>query len=280
MVTPERHDVDDSRRGLWPPPLPREHGAWMMLVVPLIVGALAGGSLDWPVILTFIAAFFAYLARHPLVLIARARGDPLRLPRGVLFWLAVYSAVAGLSGLAVIAFGSYWLLIPIAALAGLPLGVNLYLAARHAEMSIVGEMLGIAGLALGAPATYYVAFGAPGLQMVGLWLLTFFYFGGTVFYVKLKVRVHSRQDPPHSTLQRLLIGRVTLFYHAAVIGFAALLVATGLAPLLAPLAYVPVTCRAIQGVFDWRRAVNIKRLGVIEIAHSLIFATLLIIAYR
>ncbi len=252
----------------------------MMLIVPLVVGALAGGPMSWAVILTFVAAFFAYLARHPLVLLARAQGKRERIPPATPIWLVAYGAIAGAAGLAVVVTGGYWLLAPIVALALVPLGLNLYLASRRSEMSLVGELLGIAGLSLGAPAMYYVAAGAPGPQMLGLWLLSFLYFGGAVFYVKLKVRVHSRQDPPQSKFQRLLVGKTTVIYHLVAVAFSALLVATGLVPVLAPLAYIPATCKAIQGTLAWRRTVNIKRLGVIEVVHSLVFALLLIFAYH
>lgn len=279
MATGQQAQLTSSKRaGLWPPLLPREHGAWMMLLVPLIVGALAGGSLSPYVLLTIAAAFFAYLARHPLVLIARVQGQHQRLPAATPVWLLIYAGIAGLCGLAVVALGGYWSLLGIVALAAIPLGVNLYLATRRAEMTLAGELLGIAGLSLGAPATYFVATGSFG-HGFGLWLLSFLYFGGTVFYIKLKVRVQARQDAPASRVQRFLIARATVIYHVAVLAASALLVASGLVPLLAPLAYVPATCKAVHGAVDWRRPVNVKRLGVIEIVHSLVFALLLVVAY-
>jgi hypothetical protein len=264
----------------WPPLLPREHGAWAMLIVPLAVGALTGGGLSWPVALTFVAAFFAYLARHPLVLLARSRGRRERAPATAGFWLAVYTLIAAAAGFTVIVLYRYWLLVPLAALAAALLAMNLYLASRRAEMTVGGELLGIAGLTLGAPAMYYVAAGAPGQQMLGLWLLSFLYFGGSVFYIKLKVRVHSRQAPPASMLQRLYAGRAAILYHLATLAVTIVLVATSLVPLLAPLAYVPVTCKAFQGTLDWRQSVKIRRLGMIELAHSVVFALLIVLAYH
>jgi hypothetical protein len=178
----------------------------------------------------------------------------------------------------VIGPGGYRWLAAFGLLAAVPLGANLFLAARRAEMSLAGELFGIAGLSLGAPAMYYVAAGSAQPQMAGLWLLSFLYFGGTVFYVRLKVRVHARQDAPQGYLQRLLIGRTAVIYHFGVLVLTAFLVTTGLVPLFAPLAYVPATCKAVQGVLAWQRPVSVKRIGVIEIIHSLSFALLVIIA--
>jgi len=267
-------------RALWPPLLPREHGGWAMLIVPLIVGAIVGGHLSWAVPLTFASAFFAYLARQPLVLVARARGRRDRLPGSVWFWFAVYAGLAGATGVWPVLLGGYWLLVPAAVVVALLMTTDVYLAARRAEMSVAGELFGIAGLSLGGPVMYYVAGGLDVRFMLGLWLLSVLYFGGSVFYIKLKVRVHTRSDPPATILARLRVGSMTVVYHLATIALTGVLVTTGMVPLLTPLAYVPVTCKALTGVLDWRRTANIRRLGMIEVMHSLVFAALLIAAYQ
>ena len=126
----------------------------------------------------------------------------------------MYAAIAAIAAAMVVLVYGYWLLVPLAALALVPLGGNLYLATRREEMTAGGELLGIAGLALGAPVMYYVAAGAPGVQMLGLWLLSFLYFGGSVFYVKMKVRIHTRQAPPAGLLRVFMpVGRRSFLPH-------------------------------------------------------------------
>ncbi len=126
---------------------------------------------------------------------------------------------------------------------------------------------------------YDVAAASADGQMLCLWLLNILYFGGTVFYIKLKVRIHLRQQPPDSTMRRLLVGKATVAYRLGAITLTALLGVTGLVPLLAPLVYVPVICKAVQGALAWQQRVSVKRLGVMEIMHSLIFAALLVLVY-
>ena len=55
MTSPMTH----ATRIPWPPLLPRRMGVGDV-IVPLVVGALAGGGLTLPVVLTFVAAFFAF----------------------------------------------------------------------------------------------------------------------------------------------------------------------------------------------------------------------------
>lgn len=277
VASPTQATRQSSR--LWPPLLPREHGGWAMLLAPLFVGGLSGGAFTLPVALTIVAAFFVYLARHPLALLARAQGRRERAPSSTLVWLFVYALVAATAGLPLLLVYGLWLLAPLGLLAGTLMVVHLYLATRRSEMSVVGEIVGISGLTLGAPAAYYAASGELGLTATSLWLLSLLYFAGAVFYVKLKVRVHTRREPPSGLVSRLSVGRVAVLYHVAVVGVAVLLVAGGMVPPLAPLAYVPVTCKAVQGALDWRRVVNVKRLGAVEIIHSLIFAVIVIAAY-
>ncbi|MCQ3976894.1 MAG: hypothetical protein DPW09_25990 [Anaerolineae bacterium] len=60
---------------------------------------------------------------------------------------------------------------------------NLWLVSRRQELSVVGELVGIVGLALGAPMAYYVASGQLDGTAIALWFINALYFGGTVFYV-------------------------------------------------------------------------------------------------
>lgn len=46
--------------------LPREHGAWGVLLIPFLTTAAIGRRADAPVMLCLAAVFLLYLARHPL----------------------------------------------------------------------------------------------------------------------------------------------------------------------------------------------------------------------
>jgi hypothetical protein len=191
----------------------------------------------------------------------------------------IYGGLAALGAGWLVLGREQWILVPLGAASTLLLGIHLLLAARRAEMSTSGELLGIAGLSLGGPAAYVVAGGTMPVVAIGLWLLNWLYFGGTVFYIKLKVRVQPRRIAPRDVWERLQVGWVTIMYHVLVLLVAVILVSLQWVPPLAPVAYVPVLCKAVYGVVSWARGVNMKRLGVTEIVHSIIFALVLIAAY-
>lgn len=255
--------------------LPREHGAWAMFLVPLFVGLGVTGQLDGKAIPFSLATLFIYLARHPLTLLVKGRKR-----RGAWTWLGIYLLLALAFGLPLLVFYRLWLLLPLAGLAGLLLALYLYQAARRAEMSTRGEFLGIAGLTLSAPGAYYVTSGALDGTALFLWLANVLYFGGTVFYIKLKVREQPRRPAPADPWGRLVQGKATVLYHLFVVGFLLTLARFGWVPSLVPLAFAPCLAKALRGVLAWGGRPHMMKLGLTEVAHSVTFGLLLILAYR
>ncbi|MBI4787098.1 MAG: YwiC-like family protein [Chloroflexi bacterium] len=261
------------------PPLPREHGAWPMFAVPVLVGIGAAGAWSVSVILFALTAFGFFLLRYPLMLAVKSRAREARLD--ALRWSAIYGSATVVLGAALILVSQQWLLVPIGALGFVSLVVYLWHVAHRAEMTAVGEWLGIAGLALGAPGAYLVGTGTLDGTALALYLLDVLYFGGTVFYIKFKVREQPRLAKSDARwLARLWAGRVTLAYHAMVIALVALFAMLGMLPALAVIAFVPMVCKAIGGVMTQPARLNIRRLGFIELGLTVVFAVVVLAAYR
>jgi hypothetical protein len=53
-------------RSLTAPPLPREHGVWAWLLLPLVAGGAATGSVNAPLLLLAVAALAGFVLRAPL----------------------------------------------------------------------------------------------------------------------------------------------------------------------------------------------------------------------
>jgi hypothetical protein len=149
-------------------------------------------------------------------------------------------------------------------------------------MSVVGELSAIFGLALGAPLAYYGASGQFDGTAILLWLINALYFGGTVFYIKLKVRRQPRLAVPVHLGQRFLEAKACLGYQTIALTLIILLATLRLAPLLTPLALVPATFKSLLGAWQWqdKQSLSLVRLGVAEIFHAAAFAGLVIWAFR
>lgn len=263
------------------PPLPKEHGSWAMLAVPLVLGLTVAPAWHWRILALVAAALAFFLLRYPLALLVKTRKRATAGRAGFWAWAAVYGGLAALSGgWLLLAHGLWWLL-PMGLLGGLLVLFHLWLVARRQEMSLAGELAGIAGLALGAPMAYYAASGRLDGTALVLWLINTLYFGGTVFYIKLKVRQQPRLPAPHRPGERLVKAKACLTYQAAALSLVVLLAALRWAPLLAPLAFVPVTVKVVRGAWQWqdRKSLSLTRLGVAELVHSVAFSVLVIVAF-
>ncbi|MDE3091880.1 MAG: YwiC-like family protein, partial [Chloroflexota bacterium] len=259
--------------------LPREHGAWAMLIVPLIVGVGAGGKWNPDLLPLALTVFGFFLLRYPLMLAIKSRAPDAR--RDALRWSALFAALTATSGAWLLLAAPLLPLIAIGALGLASLLIYLGLAARRAEMSTVGEWMGIAGLALSAPGAYLVATRALDSTAIALYLLNALYFGGTVLYIKYKVRVQPRAVSPTARwTERLWAGRGAVAYHALLLVLGALLALVGTLPALAAAAFALPMCQVLGGVVSRPVRLNIPRLGFVELTVTTVFALVVLAAYR
>jgi hypothetical protein len=263
----------------WPPPLPREHGAWAMFVAPLLVGIGAAGIVNFELALFVLTAFGFFLLRYPLMLAIKSRSNTARVTAWQ--WSAVYGALTVVAGTALLLTSQLWSLIPIGLAGFISLVVYLWYAAHRAEMTTMGEWVGIAGLVLASPGAYLVATHRLDATAWALYFLNVLYFGGTVFYVKFRVREQPRlAKAPTDWRLRLWAGRITLLYHFLAIGTVVLFALLGLVPALVPLAFILPMCKTIGAVLSLPARLNMRRLGFVELGLTTLFALVVLLAYR
>jgi hypothetical protein len=242
------------------PAMPREHGAWGILLIPFATAVGMTGAVAVRVALLLASVLCFYIARTSFT-----KGDAkwtLLLLAGSGFCIAPLLIVWRLWWLA--AFG----------IAAAPL------AFRRTERGIAMQLVAVAGLTSTAPAAWYAAAGKLDQQAWLLWGLNFLYFAGGVFYVKMHVAAAIQHKPICRASERFALGAATLSYIA---GMSATLVVLATAHWISwavLLAYAPVVIRAVVGVWRLSPMLRIKRLGWTEVAHSLVFAVLLILARR
>jgi hypothetical protein len=146
------------------------------------------------------------------------------------------------------------------------------LIAGH-ERALATEVLGIAGLGLAGPATYYSATGSLDEQALLAWLLPTLFFGTSVFAVKLRVEGYSRVKSGSSPrpLMAVLAG-----YQVAALLLVGVLGVLDLVALSALVAYVPVTVQGAWTARNLKTSPRIKRLGLLWVAHSVLFTVLVL----
>lgn len=242
-----------------------------MWIVPGVVGAALAKANYHLSALFLIAALLLFWARYPVWLWARSRTRTF--PGSVLS----STLVIGLAGLALAiglaaAYGR-WVLIGFGALAALVMGIHLWLAAAGHERSLAAEFLGIVGLSLVGPATYYAASGSMDTGAALSWLLPALFFGTSVFAVKLRVEGYARVK---AGAWPMALAAALLGYQTLAIGAVALLAVQGVVAPWVIAAYGPVTAQAAWPVWNLRKPPKLRRLGVLWVSHSVLFAILLV----
>jgi hypothetical protein len=234
--------------------LPREHGAWAMVVAPVLLGALAGRP-DWLHLLLLGGMALGYMASYPaLQALRRGSARP-----GELRWSAIYALLGAAAWTPVLLArpSLTWL-----GLALLPPLVSAAIFARsRRDRELLNGLLSVAGLALGGPAAAAVARG--GYDVVGLqvYAICLLFFWGSILFVKSMVR---RRD--ESAFRWWTWG-----YH--------LLAAGAVTAAWSPWLGVALVPSLVRAVLCWGKGLRPKQLGLIEIGNTLAFIALCVVHF-
>src|SRR5579863_2259229 len=250
--------------------VPREHGAWGLLLVPMITGAgvaLRHHHSVWPASLLLAAALALFWLRTPLESLLGTSAMRAQSPsekRLVLFVIAILLAVACLSLAALLWAGRnpYLWLIGVAAGAAFVTQVMLNKLGRNWRM--LSEMIGTVGLSSCAAAAYYVMTGSFGATAWMLWLANFLFSGNQIHYVQLRIHTAKQQE------MRAKIARGWSFVLGQ-LGMAAVLTlicAVGLMPWLALAAFAPILLRGWIYFLEKPERLIVRRLGWSELRQA------------
>jgi hypothetical protein len=190
-----------------------EHGSWVFLLSPLIIGLFAGENFSVASLFLILAALAAFLIRQPLAVAVKAysgRRSKKDLP-AARFWILIYGAIVFITVAGMI-FQDYGYLVYLG-IPGVPVFIwHLLLISRRQERRQMGiELVASGVLALTAPAAFWVGRGAPDQMGWWLWLLTWLQSAASIVYAYLRLEQRVwKEIPPLSG--KILAGRRALLY--------------------------------------------------------------------
>lgn len=261
------------------PPIPHEHGAWVILYGSMMLGfGAAKRGISLPCLLLLASVTGAFLTREAAALLLRRRGR-----QGTGFWFGVYLTLFGGGALPLLLVYRITALYWIGALMALLFGLHSALLLRkRLDRSQWGEILGVGALTLTAPAASIVATHRLENSAWLLWGACLLFFSSGIFTVKMYLNaVKARRE--WCEAKRRELGRDTRCYHLLLAG-ALLLTALrigGSASLWLVAAYLPALIRAAHAYARLTPQLpSLKRVGMRETLLAFWFIGCLLAATR
>lgn len=242
-----------------------------MLYSSFIVGWAAAGKLNPALLFLLTATTALFLAHEPLIKLLRARKHGARAEniRYWRRWLTVFSALAVCAGLVLLLHYGLWVLLVPAAVAAAVFSVHVFQVVNRQDRSAYSELLGIAGLTAASAAAYVGLEGHLESTAFLIWGFCLLYFGSGVFYVKMRI---SRKLKPQEFANRR---NQCLAYHVAILAVLLLGAFRFDIPWLPLLGFIPILGRAFWHAFRAEDALNLRRIGYLEVLYTILFTILM-----
>lgn len=261
--------------------LPSDHGSWVFLLSPLLIGFFAAGHWTPAGLYLVLAAFAAFLIRQPVLMMVKSyagRRTRKDLP-ATRFWFVVYS-VFGLTALAKLVQLGHGYLLWLALPGLLVFGWHLWLVRRREERHRIGvDILAGGALSLAAPAAYWISVGSPDPTGWWLWGLTWFQTAASIVYAFLRLEQRAlKQKPSQPELFRM--GRRSLVYagfNTLAVLLAGLL---GWLPQWVWLAFALQMAETLRGTISPAVGVKPTQIGIRQLIISSLFTLVFILAWR
>ena len=261
--------------------VPREHGAWGMLLVPLATGvivAMRTGFNGSAVALFVCAALSLFWLRTPVeswlgTSAIKAHTDEERgfvLRMILLIGLFAATCVASL-----LWNGRNRDLLLIGAIAALAFGVQAGVKKLGRAGRMPAQIIGSIGLTSTAAGAYYVATGRFDRTAVALWLANWLFAGDQIHFVQLRIR-----SGRSTTLdEKLKVGFPFVLAQIPLLGIVFAGYRVGLFPVAIALAFVPVLLRGTLWFGRRYQPLDVHKLGFSELRQALVFGALLCAAF-
>lgn len=261
--------------------IPQDHGSWVFILSPLLIGMFAGNTFSIGTFFIFIAAMSAFMIRQPMTIFVKAISG--RRPRTDLvpaqFWLLIYGSIAALALTGLILQGFSFIL--YLAFPGIPVFAwHLWLVSKRAERKQPCiEIIATGVLSLAAPAAYWI--GIHGYDSAGwwLWFFTWMQSAASIVYAYLRLEQREQAEVKSRSEQRKM-GHRALLYTSFNFAMSLILGLIGLTPILI---FIPFTIQWLETLWGIDHpAIGWKpvHIGIRQLIVSIVWTILFILFWR
>ncbi|HET7892598.1 MAG TPA: YwiC-like family protein [Stellaceae bacterium] len=271
--------------------VPREHGAWGLLLVPMVTGAgiafREAGNVA-PFLLLMVGALALFWLRTPLESLlgtSAMRAQTKDERRSVASAIGCFGGVALLTLGALLRSGRNPLLWLIGATAGAAFAGQALLKLMSRQplsktsahrLRMLSEIVGTIGLTAAAPAAYYVITGKFGVTAWVVWAANLIFAGDQIHYVQL--RLHTARI--EGFLAKLKRGWAFAAGQALMTAALTLACLFRIIPPITSIAFSPILFRGwFYFIQNPTSPLVVRKLGWNELAHAVVFSVLLIATF-
>ena len=169
--------------------IPQDHGSWIFILSPLLIGIFAGGTFQPASLNLVIAAMSAFMLRQPTTTLIKiySKRRPKDEISAARFWFVAYAAIVLMTLFELVSSGFAYLLY-LAVPGALVFAWHLRLVSKREERRQVNvEILATGVLSLAAPAAYWVGIGHYDPSGWWLWGLVWFQTAASIVYAYLRL---------------------------------------------------------------------------------------------
>jgi len=259
---------------LWP----REHGAWGILLVPLVTGAtvavLQGQSVT-PVIFFLLASLALFCLRTPVEALLGTSAQRVQTAaerQAALGAAGAYLGIAGVSLAVLLWGGRNQALMLLGAASALSFGAQALLRKLGRSTRLASQVVGCIGLTSTSAGAYYVATGRLDATAYMIWAANWLFAANQIHMVQLRIRAAkvagftNRVSHGWKFLlsEVLTVGLLVAFFHYQLL------------PKMSVIAFHPMLLRGAAWFFKKPRPLRVHRLGLTELAFAMIFGVMFI----
>lgn len=232
--------------------LPKQHGAWAMLIIPFWLGVVAS-EFTWQHIPFFVGWLLLYLATYPMLFLFKGKKLGYYTK-----WTLIYFVPALLLLLiplitrpSIILFG----------LAMIPFfAINAYYSRKKDDRALLNDFSAIISFGIAGLASSYLPTGEINSAAILVFITSGLFFVGSTYYVKTMIREKKN----------ITYKWISWSYHLIVP-----IVFLALGYWIVAIAFLPSLVRAI---YYYGKSLTMKDVGILEIVNAVFFFIMIVIA--
>jgi hypothetical protein len=232
--------------------MPKQHGAWAMLIIPFWLGA-AASEMIWQHVPFFIGWLLLYLGTYPLLLMFKRKKIPFYRRWAFIYMIPalVFLMVPLFTTPSIVYFG--FSMVPFFML-------NAYFSAKNKDRALMNDLSAIVVFSIAGLASSYLPGGTINEEAILVFAASILFFTGSTFYVKTMIREKKNANFKWiSWSYHLLVPILWLAAGEAIVAIAA----------------IPSLIRAVA---FYGKPVSVMKVGIYEIVNAALFFIIMLFA--